>query len=362
MHLKVSLKNMNNTTNENTDSTLIIDIGSGTQDVLLYQREIELENCFKLVLPSPTQTKAIEIRNATRQKTSLFLSGRIMGGGACAGAIKNHLKDGLTAYATEQAAKTINDNLNRIQTLGVKLVKVPPENSVGVVLEDIDIAQWRRFFKLWSMPFPARFAIAVQDHGDSPDSSNRILRMSRWQTFMDSGGCLDNLVYRQPPEGLTRMKAVSQTIGKELILMDTGAAAICGIIEDPVVASRQDQGVVLINLGNNHTLIAVLRGEKLLGLCEHHTSRITPDKLAMLVEKLVAGSLTHQEVFDDKGHGTALAKEYSGLSFSPMIAVTGPKRKLCESLSYYHAVPHGDMMLSGCFGLLKMGRKIGFIP
>ena len=119
---------------------------------------------------------------------------------------------------------------------------------------------------------------------------------------------------------------------------------------------------MLINIGNSHTLIAVVKNGKLLGLCEHHTSKITPIKLTALIDKLVDASLTHQEVFDDKGHGAVMAKGYSGMSFSPMIAVTGPKRKLCESLPYYLAVPHGDMMLSGCFGLLRMGRKIGFIP
>ena len=179
---------------------------------------------------------------------------------------------------------------------------------------------------------------------------------------MDSGGHLEDLVYQQPPEGLTRMKAVAGTLGEKVILMDTGSAAICGMLEDSVVASQHKQGVILINLGNSHTLIALVQNSRLLGLYEHHTSKLTPAKLAILIDKLVAGSLTHQEVFDDQGHGVALGKDFSGLSCSPLIAVSGPKRNLCESLPYYHAVPHGDMMLAGCFGLLKMGRKVGFIP
>ncbi len=351
-----------NKINGRMDSTLIMDIGSGTQDILVYRSGVELENCLKLVLPSPTRNKAIEIRKATSRKAPLFLTGRIMGGGACAVAIKDHLKADLDVYATETAAKTMNDNLKHIETLGIKLVEHPPPDAVSVVLEDVDIDQWHGFFELWSLNFPVRFAVAVQDHGESPEISNRIFRMERWRTFMDSGGRLEDLVYRQPPEGLTRMKAVVESIGEALILMDTGAAAICGLLEDSQVALQHEEGVVLINLGNSHTLIAVVKNGRLLGLCEHHTSRITPAKLTALIDKLVDASLTHQEVFDDKGHGVAMAKGYSGLSFSPMIAVTGPKRKLCESLPYYCAVPHGDMMLAGCFGLLRMGRKIGFIP
>jgi len=34
---------------------LSIDVGMGTQDILLYDSENNMENCFKMVLPSQTQ-------------------------------------------------------------------------------------------------------------------------------------------------------------------------------------------------------------------------------------------------------------------------------------------------------------------
>jgi hypothetical protein len=39
----------------------------------------------------------------------------------------------------------------------------------------------------------------------------------------------------------------------------------------------------------------------------------------------------------------------------PLLAVTGPRRELLRgsALAPYEAVPHGDMMLAGCFGLLR---------
>ena len=39
----------------------------------------------------------------------------------------------------------------------------------------------------------------------------------------------------------------------------------------------------------------------------------------------------------------------------PLLAVTGPRRRLMRgsSLKPHYAVPHGDMMLSGCFGLVS---------
>jgi len=39
----------------------------------------------------------------------------------------------------------------------------------------------------------------------------------------------------------------------------------------------------------------------------------------------------------------------------PFLAVTGPRRAMLRgsALGPYFAVPHGDMMLAGCFGLLR---------
>ncbi|MER3515433.1 MAG: pyruvate formate lyase-activating protein, partial [Chloroflexota bacterium] len=33
---------------------LAVDVGTGTQDILLYDSDVELENCLKLVMPAPT--------------------------------------------------------------------------------------------------------------------------------------------------------------------------------------------------------------------------------------------------------------------------------------------------------------------
>src|SRR5262245_52511853 len=57
---------------------LTVDVGTGTQDVLLYDSERELENCFKLVLPSPTVVAADRIRGATAQRKPLALQGVTM--------------------------------------------------------------------------------------------------------------------------------------------------------------------------------------------------------------------------------------------------------------------------------------------
>ena len=56
----------------NKDSILAIDIGAGTQDILLYDPSESMENAVKLVLPSPTRIAAHRIRAVTGQKEPLF--------------------------------------------------------------------------------------------------------------------------------------------------------------------------------------------------------------------------------------------------------------------------------------------------
>jgi len=58
-------------------------------------------------------------------------------------------------------------------------------------------------------------------------------------------------------------------------------------------------------------------------------------------------------VFDDMGHGALELGPIAGPS-APL-ALTGPRRGLLERsrLRSHLAVPHGDMMLTGCFGLLR---------
>src|SRR3954471_17662905 len=74
-----------------TAQILAIDVGAGTQDVLLYDPAREPENCLKLVLPSQTQIVAARVREATAARLPIHLCGALMGGGASSDAMKDHL-------------------------------------------------------------------------------------------------------------------------------------------------------------------------------------------------------------------------------------------------------------------------------
>ncbi|HEX9089850.1 MAG TPA: hypothetical protein VF831_00090, partial [Anaerolineales bacterium] len=82
---------------------LAVDIGTGTQDIYLYNSSLDMENNFKLVVPSPTMIAHNQIKQATRQGVPILLRGVTMGGGPSAWAAEAHVRAGLKVYATPEA-------------------------------------------------------------------------------------------------------------------------------------------------------------------------------------------------------------------------------------------------------------------
>jgi uncharacterized protein (DUF1786 family) len=101
---------------------LAVDIGTGTQDIFLYDSQCDLENGYKLVLPSPTLIVRSRLRQATRLRQAVLLAGVTMGGGPSSWAVEAHLNAGLPVFALLEAARTINDDLEKIQAMGITLV------------------------------------------------------------------------------------------------------------------------------------------------------------------------------------------------------------------------------------------------
>jgi uncharacterized protein (DUF1786 family) len=69
---------------------------SCTEDILLYDdQKKSVENCVKMVLPSPSQVFVAKGREATRLCKDLFIKGDIIGGGAFSFALREHIEKGL---------------------------------------------------------------------------------------------------------------------------------------------------------------------------------------------------------------------------------------------------------------------------
>ena len=341
---------------------LAIDVGSGTQDILLYEEGQPLENDLQMILPSQTTILARRIARATAAGQALFLWGQVMGGGPCVGAIAEHLEAGLPVYATPAAAKTIRDDPAEVRALGIEIVERPPvADAVALELKDVDIDGLARALAPFEVTLPENYAVAVQDHGECPGLSQRRFRFEHWERFIREGGNLEAMAYGpgEVPPYLTRMAAV-QALLPQALVMDTGAAAIHGALLDPVVDAERTEGLIVVNVGNQHVIGALVRDDRIFGMFEHHTQQVDYGQLIELVSQLREGTLTNEAVYNDGGHGAFIAPDYPG-GFR-FLAVTGPRRALAKPLEPYMAAPFGNMMLAGAFGLLAADLERRGLP
>ena len=343
---------------------LAIDVGAGTQDILLYDDEKTIENCVKLVLPSQTTIIAGQIARATVKGQPVFLTGNLMGGGPLASAAKRHARAGLPIYAAPLAAKSIRDNLDDVSALGIQIGDSPPEGAVIIRTRDVDLVSLEQALSQFNVPLPLRCAIAVQDHGECAEMSQRRFRFKHWFDFVQNGGDIRSLAYDgQVPPYLTRMQAVRADV-PDALMMDTCSAAVVGALCDEQVAAHSNEGLVVINVGNQHTLGVLYRTGRIWGVFEHHTVFVDAEKLKYLVDRLKSGTIDNDEVYIDKGHGACVHPGYldqktGNAGAFDFVTVTGPNRRIAGPLGYHSAAPHGDMMLSGCFGLVEASHWSG---
>jgi len=141
------------------------------------------------------------------------------------------------------------------------------------------------------------------------------------------------------------------------MVMDTAGAAIWGALEDEQVAVHCREGLIVVNLGNEHTLGVLVQGERAWGLFEHHTGSMSREKLADYVARLRLGTLTNNEVYGDGGHGCCIHPDYRASAGFRFVTITGPNRRIADGLGYYRAAPHGDMMMAGCYGLVAAAKR-----
>lgn len=125
-------------------------------------------------------------------------------------------------------------------------------------------------------------------------------------------------------------------------------------MDDWAVPRIQD-GLMVVNMGNSHTLAYLVAQDRVYGIYEHHTACLDLSKAMDQLQRFRKGVLTSEEVYSDMGHGVVYSGD-AGDRFirAPMLA-TGPQRSLIKTADVHPAAPFGDMMLSGCFGLVRAG-------
>ncbi len=355
---------------------LTVDVGTGTQDIYLYDSRIDLENGFKLVVPSPTMLVHKRLKEATRKGEAIALTGVTMGGGPSHWAARDHAKAGFPVYATAEAARTFDDDLSKVEADGIKIisddeVSALPNSVSRLRLRDFDFSAIRRSFGEFGVNLDDldAVAVAVFDHGAAPpDVSDRQFRFDYLDEHIQEKNRLSAFAFKadEVPAIMTRLQAVVDSalrpgsgqagMDAPLVVMDTAPAAVLGATLDPRVMSRSR--ALIANVGNFHTLAFRLGPKGIEGVFEHHTGLIDLPKLEGLLKALADGSLEHEDVFGDHGHG-ALIYEDEPLALGEGefdVVVTGPRRSMYQvgtsTLRPYFPAPFGDMMIAGCFGLL----------
>lgn len=346
---------------------LAVDIGTGTQDILLFDSEREVENCFKMVLPSPTVQLAQAVREATRCGKDVVLTGVLMGGGPCAWAVRDHLNAGYHVYATPEAARTFDDDLDVVSGMGVTLVSEDEalaisDQVVRLRTGDFHYRAIAQAFNQFGVNLDRdldALAVAVFDHGQAPPGvSDRLFRFQYLAERVRVENCLSAFAFcsEEVPEVMTRMRAVAASIPRDdlpVVLMDTAPAAVLGALQDVTIGPKCC--TIVVNVGNFHCLAFRLGADGIEGIFEHHTGEITATQLEGFLDRLAEGTLTHEEVFNTQGHGAIVLHKQPLSPEERLWVVTGPRRNLLRSSRRpkLFAAPFGDMMMSGCYGLIR---------
>jgi uncharacterized protein (DUF1786 family) len=347
---------------------LAVDIGTGTQDILLFDSQLDVENSYKLILPSPTLIVRRQLNQAAREQRDVLLEGVIMGGGPSGWGVSDHIDKGLKVYSTPEAALSFDDDLSSIQEKGVILVSPDEAAALSESIQrikmcDFDFAAIRDAFALFDVPLNdlSAVAIAAFDHGYAPlDESDRKFRFDYLDARIRKQNRLSAFAYaaENVPSSMTRLQAVvasSRDIPAQVVVMDSAPAAVLGATLDPL--SQRHPRNLFLNIGNMHTSGFRLGPTGIEGVFEHHTHMLDAAHLEEMLLQFADGSLTNTDVFTHQGHGVLLYDP----SPLPMdhedynLVVTGPCRSLLAGspLLPYFAAPYGDMMIAGCIGLLS---------
>jgi uncharacterized protein (DUF1786 family) len=332
-----------------------------------------------MVLPSPTLTYAAKINKLTERYLNVLIGGDVIGGSAISSAIEKHLRKGLKVIMTKTAASSIRNNLDEVRSMGVEIVEDESElfrfNGPVIRLKEINLSEISEFLNGLGVKTENIdvVAVAVQDHGvPSANQSNRAFRMAKMEDILRQHRTLESLAFLgdQVPSYFLRMRSAvdackRQMTNSRVMVMDTSPCAVLGCLEDSSVGKKDR--ILIVNVGNGHTIAALMFGAKIAGLIEHHTSilRKSPGKLEDLLTRFANGKIRGKDVFEDGGHGAFYLPDDTdkerklSLENIEIITVTGPNRSIVADfkLPIHFASPAGDVMMTGTMGLVRAALR-----
>ena len=334
---------------------LAIDIGAGTQDILLFDSQKKIENCISLVLPTPSKFFAEKLKTI---ESDVYIHGDTIGGGALGRTILHHLQKGYHVVMEESAAYSIRNDLDEVKSMGIEVGNKPETNHFQELeIHEVDLPLFEKFLSNFGEDLNVDvIAIAVRDHGVSPKGvSDRVFRFENMEKMLRKDNRPETFHFLEDsiPDYYLRMKsalaAVKRALSVPVLVMDTCFSAILGCLDEVIGPS------LVVNMGNGHTIAALLVEKRIVGLYEHHTHELTPEKMEHDLRLFVRGELDGKKVFEENGHGATTLKPLPGVF---AVIVTGPNRNLFQKTSFRftYASPGGNTMMTGPMGLVKAAQ------
>ena len=331
---------------------LAIDIGAGTQDILLFDSSKIIENSISLVLPTPSKFLARKLRAL---EGNVFIRGDTIGGGSLTRAILQHLEKGRRVVMEEPAAYSIRNDLDEVRSMGIEVGRKPSTGDFNdFEIQEIDLPLLKNFLENFGEDLDVDvIAIAVQDHGVAPkEVSDRAFRFEKTEAMLRRNNRPESFHFEEGsiPGYYLRMRsavgAVRRASGSPVLVMDTAFSAILGCLDEVV------EPALIVNVGNGHTIAALVVDQRVEGIYEHHTHELNPNRLENDLRRFARGELSNKEVFEANGHGAITLKPFEGRT---AVVVTGPHRDIFKgtSFKFVYAAPGGNTMMTGPVGLIK---------
>jgi uncharacterized protein (DUF1786 family) len=261
-------------------------------------------------------------------------------------------------WMEESAAYSIRNDLDEVRSMGIEVGRKPASGHFQeLAIREVDLPLLLNFLLQVGEDVNIDvIAIAVQDHGVSPKGvSDRAFRFQKMEAMLQKDNRPEAFHFLEdsiPAEYLrmkSAVKAIRKTSSAPVLAMDTSFSAILGCVDEVAVPS------LIVNVGNGHTIAALLVERRIEGLYEHHTHELTPKKLEEDLRLFLRGELSGKKVFEDNGHGAITLKAVRG---EVSVIVTGPNRDVFKGtpFNFVYATPGGNTMMTGPMGLVKAAQ------
>lgn len=326
----------------NTQKTIYcMDLGTGTIDLLLRDPAKLTENQTRIVAPSPALVHMDEVYQAPGP---IFVRGHIVGGGPFAKALIQHAKKHRTVLHPSVSA-IVKNSCSIVTGHGLEISEEIPEGATVIEADELRIRDHEEILARLGEPRPEGYAVAVQDHGGSDDGlPDRVHRFSEFKSVLTNQPRLVDFAFTKAtvPAPFRRMRAGAEYLeshldGRPYILMDTVFAGLLGCY----ISLPPGEGIhLLVNVGNSHTTAALVQGETVLGLFEHHTKvfKKKPELLPIRLDEFARSQLTEDGVREDGGCGVWYLEPGREIPVQT-VRCSGPRREILAG----RALPGGNI-------------------